>query len=125
MSVFCCRALQAAINVGRLCKHISEHSLLHVVNVPFNIMQKNERRSLLITCTHVIKTYFYMDKKARQNLIKFYRATAGVEYLEHALSMQQKDDKLILQLQPVGLERKPKTVHEAKVSGHPAFLGVS
>ena len=36
-------------------------------------------------------------------------------YLEHAVKMEERAGNLVLQLMPVGLERKPKTVDEAKV----------
>ena len=108
-----CRALHAAVNVGRLCKFIIQNSLVHPISLNFNVVHKNDRRSLLITHRFVQKTY-YMDKESQATLQQFYQDTAHVQYLEHAVKMKRSGN-LELRLMPVGLERKPKTVDEAKV----------
>lgn len=111
------RALRAAINVGRLCKHVRVKGLLPHVDVGFNVLRVRPRNSVLITYTHVEKTYHNLTKEEQTGLINFYLATAKVGHLEHADCMEREGDELRVRLRPVGLARMPKSLLEAKVRG--------
>jgi hypothetical protein len=45
----CRRVFQAAVNVGRVCRHIFEQQLLYPMLLPFNVWHKRERCRIRIT----------------------------------------------------------------------------
>jgi len=115
----CIKAVQAAINIGRVCKHILINSLLHPVTIPFNTTISRQRCHIHISHTEVTKTYFKdsMNTTAQARLKDFYNETKDVEFLERATDFKvNKKGELQVKLQPVGLVRRPQSVREAKVA---------
>jgi hypothetical protein len=115
-----CRALRAAVNVGRLCKHIKDNLLLHRVTIPFN-KQSDRPNSYVTVChTHVVKEYKRLSQEQEEFLLAFYAQTKGVPYLEQLQKVEKggPGTRTRFHLVPVGLERLPGTVHALLVSGY-------
>lgn len=93
-------------------------ALVPPVSVPFNrySIDGAGRRKLLVTWKSVTKIYLMMNKEERDRLMSFYKDTKGVPFLERTTGVQvKKRTELHLHLEPVGLERMPREVGEAKV----------
>jgi hypothetical protein len=113
------RCFQAAINCARYVKHVVLKALvLPVLSMPSNrySMDSAGRRELFVTWKSVTKVYLLMDDDERDRIISFYKDTKGVPFLERITGMEvKKKTELHLHLEPVGLERMPREVGEAKV----------
>lgn len=49
------------------------------------------------------------------DLLPCVREASGIPYLERAVDIKQENGKLVVDLEPVGMERLPETVNETQV----------
>jgi hypothetical protein len=104
--------VRAAINIGRWCRYLSDNDLVFGLKFAINQTHFDERRSLCIGFTAVVKTYLRLTEVERQQLKDFYKVASGTNFLERAVSVKDADGKLTLSLEPVGIERLPSTMVE-------------
>ncbi|KAK9817657.1 hypothetical protein WJX72_000262 [[Myrmecia] bisecta] len=108
------RCLRAAINVGRYLKYIAQERLLPKLEFEFNRPWVTDRRRLVISWKEVDKTYCGMERADRRRLRAFYGECNDVPYLERAKSVEEEAGCLRVLLTPVGMQRLPNDVEEAK-----------